>query len=137
MTTPTTGGPAFPNPQIPAPGMTLRDWYAGLAMQAEASGSAAQGIDMNAETLAKWGYEVADAMLAERSLKPHYTDARGAVVHPDGTPSAETAIREGRGCDYHECDYCGFGRKAPYQNCPRCDGGAIDPNAIPAHEGVL
>lgn len=58
--------PAFPStclndPCHPAsaPGMTLRDWFAGQAL--------AMSQPDSPEHLADWVYRVADAMLAERS----------------------------------------------------------------------
>ena len=77
------GGPAFP--VIPPldettgrscsgypyawPGMTLRDHFAGLAMQAAATNP--KGADgFTFEQRAIWAYEQADAMLAQRAAKP-------------------------------------------------------------------
>lgn len=71
-----TGGPAFPQPQffdngrpiLPDPhanGMTLRDYFAAKAMQAEVS----EGIPSNQEfqdAAAKFSYQMADAMLRAR-----------------------------------------------------------------------
>lgn len=56
------GGPAFPCPIEDATqcGMSLRDWFAGMALQ---------GIVIHAhyiDDMAKTSYEVADAMIAER-----------------------------------------------------------------------
>ena len=76
------GGPAFPMScfyegaadEIQPPGempyeqelrgMSLRDWFAGMAL----AHPYAQGDDthMNANKAAAWAYELADAMLAER-----------------------------------------------------------------------
>jgi hypothetical protein len=82
------GGPAFPANQksfvfdlaggarktiLDAhPGMTLRDWFAGLAMQGIiASGLAVQVSEENYHNaLAKLAYVNADAMIAEREVKP-------------------------------------------------------------------
>ena len=65
MTT-NTGGPAFPgaasNERYAPQGMTLRDYFAAKAMQ----GMLAAGEGVPSEKLAKWAYDVADAMLAER-----------------------------------------------------------------------
>ncbi len=73
------GGPAFPGTRTDrqhAPGMSLRDWLAGLAMQAAFAGPGAQVIadrdsrydETNwAEVVAANAYEMADAMLAERT----------------------------------------------------------------------
>ncbi len=73
-----TSGPAFPHfdPETGADnglfhcGMTLRDWFAGQAMQ----GMSANGdfSDSDYAEVAKWSYEQADAMLAERK-KQHGT----------------------------------------------------------------
>ena len=65
------GGPAFPYafehddpPQSGfAPGMKLRDWFAGQAL---AGALANPSIDCSTEDCAKIAYEHADAMLAER-----------------------------------------------------------------------
>ena len=47
MIPPTDGGPAFPNAHFwednPSPGMSLRDWWAGLAMQGMMSNDAMTG----------------------------------------------------------------------------------------------
>jgi hypothetical protein len=62
-----TGGPAFPAQHFDLAehehGMTLRDWFAGMAMQGMLSASE------NYQTieLAKYAFDVADAMLKERS----------------------------------------------------------------------
>lgn len=69
------GGPAFPitaeqssSGMIPMPGMSLRDYFAGLAMQGLiASGADAnRGHDGYMVTVAKLAFRYADAMLAER-----------------------------------------------------------------------
>ena len=65
MTT-NTGGPAFPVPsewEKHWDGMTLRDYFAAKAMQ----GMLAAGEGVPNEKLAKWAYDVAGAMLAERA----------------------------------------------------------------------
>ena len=72
------GGPAFPfSAQVRYTnelghagmtdfcGMTLRQWYAGLAMQGMIIRTDAIGM-AKAETLASWAYQQADAMLAQR-----------------------------------------------------------------------
>jgi hypothetical protein len=61
-----TGGCAFPNDGkwgngIEEPGMTLRDWFAGQAISTASKGYRAP------EDIAAYAYEIADAMLAERS----------------------------------------------------------------------
>jgi hypothetical protein len=68
-----TGGPAFPLPgelglgltPKEMRGMTLRDWFAGMAMQAHITHEGSD--DINEPGVARWAYEMADAMLAERS----------------------------------------------------------------------
>jgi len=67
------GGPAFPrdgreNPCIVSPqtGMSLRDWFAGMAMQAYCSDKAWR-IDMDNTHTASSAYRMADSMLAERA----------------------------------------------------------------------
>jgi hypothetical protein len=57
------GGPAFPDDRFQT-GMSLRDWFAGKAMQ----GSRARAsIYATWGDLAKDAYEIADAMLAARA----------------------------------------------------------------------
>ena len=79
-----TGGPAFPiegndmfgGSFTRSPGMTLRDWFAGRAMQALASDMAgvaavADEHDVNSTVLlARLAYGMADAMLAARDATP-------------------------------------------------------------------
>ena len=76
------GGPAFPSDnfgQPSAPGMSLRDWFAGMALQgaiASMSGvsiyegkcllSEAGGVDQFTARIAANCYKYADAMLAAR-----------------------------------------------------------------------
>ena len=69
-----TGGPAFPY-EIDLPngdgsetthysmGMTIRDWFAGMAMQ----GLLASTKTNSAQVIAKDAYIIADAMLAQRN----------------------------------------------------------------------
>jgi len=51
-----------------SPGMTLRDWFAGQAI----NGMLANGLGPNSQwtddppSAARWAYEIADAMIAER-----------------------------------------------------------------------
>lgn len=76
MTTDTknTGGPAFPLQSIGPDfepgyaGMTLRDWFAGqaLEMAAKMSWDEDATIRQNAIISATWAYEFADAMLEAR-----------------------------------------------------------------------
>lgn len=79
MSNPTNnGGSAYPHPEyrdtwtdepydsrlIPASnGMTLRDWFAGMALQEMIKIYSSR----NLEKLASWSYEIADAMLAARN----------------------------------------------------------------------
>lgn len=60
-----TGGPAFPAPfglsHITTQGMTLRDWFAGQAMQGNMPDTAT-----DREIVARKACRMADAMLAER-----------------------------------------------------------------------
>lgn len=77
-----TGGSAFPKPQVDGPndrfewaepGMTLRDWFAGQALNAVIGNSQLLDdiSDLNrdkamTDTIAHHAYVLADAMLAER-----------------------------------------------------------------------
>lgn len=76
------GGPAFPVAETaimhPTMGMTLREWYAGMAMQSIFGGIGAQIVanrdgrydETNwAEVVAKNSFEMADAMIAEREAQ--------------------------------------------------------------------
>ena len=70
-------GPAFPVPCSGSEvkyfeGMTLRQWYAGMALQGmigrvDAIYSAGMA---RAEAIAEWAYEQADAMLQQREATP-------------------------------------------------------------------
>jgi hypothetical protein len=71
MTVKNDSGPAFPA-NVPAgdcwrhvPGMTLRDYFAAKAIQGTLANSAYH--DDSTPALAKWAYELADALIAERS----------------------------------------------------------------------
>lgn len=58
------GGPAFPieTTATPyAPGMSLRDWFAGQALANMYTDN-----DQDPDKVAEWAYQVADAMLAAR-----------------------------------------------------------------------
>ena len=80
MSEPKDGGSAFPNDgshanNHPEGGMSLRDWFAGLAMQASFAGHGAQQLadrddrydETNwSEVVAANAYEMADAMLKAR-----------------------------------------------------------------------
>lgn len=63
------GGPAFPhaivypdNAHEAHSGLSTRDYFAAKAMQSHISGN----INLRMEDVAKWSYQYADAMLAER-----------------------------------------------------------------------
>ena len=67
------GGPAFPsvgegfgNPSHSAPGMTLRDWFAGQAL----AGLTADPDMPTFHKCAEIAYACADAMLRAREVKP-------------------------------------------------------------------
>ena len=71
------GGPAFPVPDYIAPngqvqpgpvGMSLRDWFAGMALQGELASQTDNLLwpPEKYDKLARRCYEAADAMLAER-----------------------------------------------------------------------
>lgn len=59
------GGSAFPNDYCnpSSQGMSLRDWFAGQALAGQLANA---DSEINMTFLAKWSYEYADAMLAER-----------------------------------------------------------------------
>jgi uncharacterized protein YodC (DUF2158 family) len=64
------GGPAFPieTTATPyAPGMTLRDWFAGMAMSGALGGT--PGNHLAPHNLARESYAHADAMLSARQQK--------------------------------------------------------------------
>lgn len=84
----TDGGPAFPGRSnqpvrysgmdgkisgyttmepINMPGMSLRDWFAGQALAGLLAQSNGSATGSHKEAGARWAYEMADAMLAERS----------------------------------------------------------------------
>jgi hypothetical protein len=76
MNAPLDGGPAFPTEQGHNPdgtwnqtyesGMTLRDWFAGMALQHIPELLHANLVNKSAENIAEWSYQIADAMLAAR-----------------------------------------------------------------------
>lgn len=57
------GGPAFPTADNGS-GMSLRDWFAGQALQGYVSSRLY--CDREPDDLAKWSYDVADAMIARK-----------------------------------------------------------------------
>jgi hypothetical protein len=61
MSAPTDGGPAFPV-EFGTAGMTLRDWFAGMAL----SGLIITGDERHEECVAKDAFAHADAMLTHR-----------------------------------------------------------------------
>ena len=58
------GGPAFPSDRAGQVGMSLRDWFAGKALEGQAHRF--DHPHNHRELLAKDCYEIADAMLKER-----------------------------------------------------------------------
>ncbi len=71
---PNDGGPAFPNPHNPvAIGMSLRDWFAGMALTTMIDIAIKLGPEYDhnvAKQSSRWAYEIADAMLKERTGLP-------------------------------------------------------------------
>lgn len=68
-----TGGPAFPHPEprdpsfsTVAPGMTLRDWFAGQALAGEITDYRGTDAALFADAIAARCYAIADAMIAAR-----------------------------------------------------------------------
>lgn len=82
MSAPNDGGPAFPldpligkshfDDPMAYPGMTLRDWFAGMALKGYLSSGGEYGEQaiQNPDTAARWAYDQSDAMIAERA-KPN------------------------------------------------------------------
>jgi len=77
------GGPAFPHSvrsfelsqskTSSFDGMSLRDWFAGMALPAIIQGNtelAKLGVKSSSGTIASDAYKAADAMLAQRDKKP-------------------------------------------------------------------
>lgn len=64
------GGPAFPqeNDATGSMGMTLRDYFAAKAMQGYLTHEQAAN-HIPVDSVARWSYEVADAMLRARESK--------------------------------------------------------------------
>lgn len=74
------GGPAFPRSDdtVDEEGMSLRDWFAGMALNGllqntHVQGAFSEGLNRNANA----AYEIADAMLKERVKAEEDTDAPG------------------------------------------------------------
>jgi hypothetical protein len=77
MTNMNDGGPAYPglvfagwhpakgNEWVPSGGMTLRDWFAGMALIGVALG---ENTPKSVAMAATWAYEQADAMIAEKMM---------------------------------------------------------------------
>jgi len=71
VSAPDDGGSAFPFAEATtdfsvSPGMTLRDWFAGMALQ----GMLDRTYGMKIEIIAARSYEMADAMIAARNNLP-------------------------------------------------------------------
>ena len=72
------GGPAFPRMafrgfgDIPShlgtPGMTLRDWFAGMALQGIVADSASSG-EWSEDRIATYAYQLANAMLKQQEAQ--------------------------------------------------------------------
>lgn len=66
------GGPAFPTGEYEKGtdrligGMTLRDYFAAKALQALVQIAPDPDEKLKQEAIARWSYQIADAMLAER-----------------------------------------------------------------------
>lgn len=69
------GGPAFPvscgtgplSANFVSPGMSLRDWFAGMALQGFLHAHGPPNVHLpTAKDAAYWAFEYADAMLEER-----------------------------------------------------------------------
>ena len=69
-----TGGPAFPTTKPlehwgdPNQGMTLRDYFAAKAMQAQINNPLAVGGDEARRVIAERAYRIADAMIKAREV---------------------------------------------------------------------
>jgi uncharacterized protein YodC (DUF2158 family) len=62
------GGPAFPVSQFSTEhGMTLRDWFAGMALQGILAHPGIEPDDANRNGSSELAYEFADAMLKART----------------------------------------------------------------------
>ncbi len=74
MITPIGGGPAFPvnGPNGDHPGMTIRDWFAGMALDGVVERCHNDTLNQgqrHEEMFAEKAYRIADAMLAARERK--------------------------------------------------------------------
>lgn len=76
MNVPNNGGSAFPMPHFTdrgenthwgEGGMTLRDYFAAAALQGILMNYTTEKFGANEETVARYAYRYADAMLAERA----------------------------------------------------------------------
>jgi hypothetical protein len=64
--------PVFDRSGAYSPGMSLRDWFAGMALSGMlADSEVTESIE--ASGLASWAYTLANAMLAERQKQPDPT----------------------------------------------------------------
>ena len=64
------GGPAFPvafHSGQPLKGMTLEDWFAGMAQMGILANPAVENADP--ESVSRWSYDHAAAMVAEREKR--------------------------------------------------------------------
>jgi len=107
------GGAAFPVSTALhwSPGMSLRDWFAGMALSGELASSNEYQEPAN---IALWTYRVADAMLAERErtepveAKPgdDWTPHDGGPMPCDGNAMVDVRCRNG---DENTDGYCALG----------------------------
>lgn len=112
-----TGGPAFPAMEVrtadtgdlvanASQGMTLRDWFAGKAMQAILTRKSTNG-----DELAIYAYQKADAMLAERiAARPsmsHVAQAKISQLREQGFTDYPVAATLQNGM--HVCTVDNFG----------------------------
>ena len=138
------GGPAFPVEEWDAPGMTLRDWFAGQALVGIAPGIVEHRG--SAQLGAGVAYEFADAMLAERAkvergqAPDEPAAANDALIGGSLDTGAGIAAKPGpasvprcRSCGLHlgserpYCDVCGCGAT--------CAEGAIRCRMQKGHDG--
>lgn len=78
------GGPAFPfeggeGRAAPFPGMSLRDWFAGMAMQGILAGTEPETPWPSNANITSWSYDYADAMLKARGPVPPHTNAGESI----------------------------------------------------------